>query len=341
MFAFLYLCNMEAATQKTCMGKTDFFCYAEREMKQLVDIRKASTVRNYKTALNALAQYLGLRSLPLDDIDRQKMQDFEQWLQHHGRCRNTSSAYLRSLQNLFNRAVDAGLTPERNPFRRVFTGNAKTEKRALRQSELQKLIQADTFTDGRMRLAADVFQFSLAVCGMSFVDVAHLRWRQIIGDRLDYRRTKTGERISVRLEAKALKILGRYMGRGVDDYVFPILTSTAADDMAYRNALARYNRCLRRWVRKAGLHVKLTSYVVRHTWASQANEQGMPPAVISQGLGHTNVRTTMIYLSSLSEGHLDRFNRRLLQSLLNDSVKKTLTKGHKKMHSSYKEDCIF
>ena len=52
------------------MGKTEFFCYAEREMKQLVDIRKASTVRNYKTALNALAQYLGRRSLPLDDIDR-------------------------------------------------------------------------------------------------------------------------------------------------------------------------------------------------------------------------------------------------------------------------------
>ena len=58
MLLFLYLCNMEAATQKDCMGKKDFFCYAEREMKQLVDIRKSSTVRNYMTALNALAQYL-------------------------------------------------------------------------------------------------------------------------------------------------------------------------------------------------------------------------------------------------------------------------------------------
>ena len=65
------------------MAKRDLFCYAEREMKQLADIRKASTVRNYMTALNALAQYLGRRSLPLDDIDRQLMQDFEQWLQHH------------------------------------------------------------------------------------------------------------------------------------------------------------------------------------------------------------------------------------------------------------------
>ena len=59
------------------MVKKDLFCYAEREMKQLADIRKASTVRNYMTALNALAQYLGRRSLPLDDIDRQLMQDFE------------------------------------------------------------------------------------------------------------------------------------------------------------------------------------------------------------------------------------------------------------------------
>ena len=244
----MYICNMETNRQKKCMVKKDLFCYAEREMKQLADIRKASTVRNYMTALNALAQYLGRRSLPLDDIDRQLMQDFEQWLQHHGKCRNTSSAYLRSLKALFNRAVDAGLTAERNPFRRVFTGN--------------------DMTNDRQRVAVDVFLFSVTVCGMPFVDVAHLRWSQIKDGRLFYRRRKTGECLSVQLEPEAKEILRRYEGRGTDGYVFPVLTQ-GDDDKAYHNALSRYNRCLRRWGQKAGLQRHLTSYVARHTWASQ------------------------------------------------------------------------
>ena len=93
------------------------------------------------------------------------MQDFEQWLQHHGKCRNTSSAYLRSLKALFNRAVDAGLTTERNPFRRVFTGNAHTVKRGLSRSEFNRLLACDTDND-RQRVAVDIFLFSVTVCGM-------------------------------------------------------------------------------------------------------------------------------------------------------------------------------
>ena len=322
------------------MAKRDLFCYAEREMKQLADIRKASTVRNYMTALNALAQYLGRRSLPLDDIDRQLMQDFEQWLQHHGKCRNTSSAYLRSLKALFNRAVDAGLTAERNPFRRVFTGNAHTVKRGLSRSEFKRLLACDMSND-RQRVAIDIFLFSVTVCGMPFVDVAHLRWSQIKDGRLFCRRRKTGECLSVQLEPEAKEILRRYEGRGTDGYVFPVLTQ-GDDDKAYHNALSRYNRRLRRWGQKAGLQRHLTSYVARHTWASQANENNIPIAVISQGLTHTNLRTTTNYIASLSTFRLDHSNHQLIRLLFRmERGPSAPPKGHKIMHSSYKEDCTY
>ena len=291
------------------------------------------------TALNALAQYLGRRSLPLDDIDRQLMQDFEQWLQHHGKCRNTSSAYLRSLKALFNRAVDAGLTAERNPFRRVFTGNAHTVKRGLSRSEFKRLLACDMSND-RQRVAVDVFLFSVTVCGMPFVDVAHLRWSQIKDGRLFCRRRKTGECLSVQLEPEAKEILRRYEGRGTDGYVFPVLTQ-GDDDKAYHNALSRYNRCLRRWGQKAGLQRHLTSYVARHTWASQANENNIPIAVISQGLTHTNLRTTTNYIASLSTFRLDHSNHQLIRLLFRmERGPSAPPKGHKIMHSSYKEDCI-
>ena len=112
------------------------------------------------------------------------------------------------------------------------------------------------------------------------------------------------------------------------------------DEKAYRNALSRYNRCLRRWGQKAGLQRHLTSYVARHTWASQANENNIPIAVISQGLTHTNLRTTTNYIASLSTYKLDYSNHRLIRLLFRgERGTFPLTKGYKKMQSSYKEDC--
>lgn len=45
-----------------------------------------------------------------------------------------------------------------------------------------------------------------------------------------------------------------------------------------------------------GIETKLTTYVARHSWATQARRSGAPMAVISEGLGHTSEETTRIYL---------------------------------------------
>ena len=307
---------MKAKIQDDGKPKMDFFRYADGEMKRLATIRSASTVKNYKTALNALAEFLGRRRLPLDDVSRQLMRDFEQWLLHHGRCRNASSAYMRSLHSLFNRAVDAGLTSERNPFQRVFTGNDKTRKRALGQKEMNSLLHVAT-EDDRLRLAADVCRFSFAACGMSFADVARLRWSDIEGDRLTYRRQKTDVRVSVRLEKEALSVLHRYRGKGDGEYVFPLIRRDSPSD--YVNALARYNRALQKLANRAGISRQVTSYAIRHTWATEARRQGVPTGVTAQGLGHTHERTTEIYLASIDQGQLDHYNRKLLKMVFNDT----------------------
>jgi integrase len=310
------------------MKKTDLFLFFDEEIVRLTRVKSASTVRNYHTAMNALAGYLGRRSLQLDDVSRQLMQDFEQWLHRRGVCRNTSSAYMRSLQSLFNRAVDAGLTSERNPFRRVFTGNERTEKRAISRSQLSRLLSAPVPLHSRLLLYADVLRFSFVVCGMPFVDIAHLRWRQIEGNTLVYRRQKTGERVRVYIEVPARDILRRYWSDSPDDYVFPLMHSEAD----YPLALARYNRALRRLSYLSGLTCRITSYVMRHTWASLQNQSHTPPAVISRGLGHTNIRTTATYISSLSDNLLHIYNGRLLKSLFSKLMPA-------KLQSSYKEDC--
>ena len=53
---------------------------------------------------------------------------------------------------------------------------------------------------------------------------------------------------------------------------------------------------------------RVTSYVARHTWATIAKKSGIPVSVISEGLGHSDEKTTNIYLDSFKDGTVDRAN---------------------------------
>ena len=57
--------------------------------------------------------------------------------------------------------------------------------------------------------------------------------------------------------------------------------------------------------------VTLTSYVARHTWATEALRQNTPIAVISQALGHTSEQSTRFYLDSLDQSIMKRANRKI------------------------------
>ena len=56
-----------------------------------------------------------------------------------------------------------------------------------------------------------------------------------------------------------------------------------------------------------GLDKPLSSYVARHTWATQAKRQGVSLSVISEAMGHTSENTTRIY--PVSYTHLDVYKR--------------------------------
>jgi integrase len=56
------------------------------------------------------------------------------------------------------------------------------------------------------------------------------------------------------------------------------------------------------------LDVPLTTYVSRHSWATIAKKQGIPTAIISDGLGHESESTTQVYLDSFDTEVLDNAN---------------------------------
>lgn len=96
-------------------------------------------------------------------------------LKGRGVKRNSSSYYLRTLRTLYRKTVETGLTTDKNIFRHVFTGFAKTAKRAIPLSSLRAIRLLRLPEDSAVAFARDLFMLSVYLQGISFVDnYAHL-----------------------------------------------------------------------------------------------------------------------------------------------------------------------
>jgi len=74
------------------------------------------------------------------------------------------------------------------------------------------------------------------------------------------------------------------------------------------SALAMTNKDLKEIARMAGVPEpeKISFYYARHTFANVLKNQGHSVEVIKELIGHTDIRTTQIYLSSFDDDTKDR-----------------------------------
>jgi len=264
----------------------------ENIIQSLEPSRSKSTVDNYRTALRSFISFAG-RDITTRRVDARTMEAYQRWLQQRGVCPNTSSCYMRSLRKLFHEADIQGCE---SLFKNVFTGNAKTEKRAISPQEISSLRHLKIRSFVR-----DLFLFSFFAMGMPFIDLAFLRKSQAQNGYITYCRHKTGQTIRLKIEPPMQEIINMY-AREESPYLFPILTATEprAAMHEYERQRHRYNRQLKHLAAKAGIP-NLTSYVVRHTWASIARDLGADIPVIQKALGHQDIKTTQIYLSEVND----------------------------------------
>lgn len=290
----------------------DFLAFTEEIALRQQMLGKSRTSETYKSAAKSLRLFVGNRPLSFQDITDHLMSEYEHWLYGRGVCRNTVSFYMRILRASYHKGVRSGFCVNTYPFRDVYTGVDRTQKRALALHDLRLLRSADMSFDPVLSTTRDLFLFSFYTRGMAFVDMAHLTRNNLVCDILVYRRQKTGQQLSIHWEKCMQEIIERYHPSG--DYLLPIMSSVPFDRKEYGNKIHQYNLRLKLLSQHLGIP-PLSSYVSRHSWASVAWNQRIPLSIISEGMGHDSEKTTRIYLSTLNNSYIDAANRKILNRL--------------------------
>ena len=293
-----------------------FMCFARSLTTELKRTGRERTAERYTTVLNSFRRFLAERGdIPLNRIESALMVEYESHLKAEGICPNSSSFYMRGLRAVYNRAVEKGLTVQRNPFRHVYTGIDKTVKRAIPLKAVRQIRDQDLRLEPTMDWARDLFMFSFYTRGMSFIDMAYLKKSDLKNGVLSYRRQKTGQRLFIKWEKPMQEIVSRYDTSGTP-YLLPVIRDMRTDERKqYKSAAHRVNRLLKKLGMRLGLAIPLTMYVARHGWASIAKSRNIPVSIISEAMGHDSEKTTLIYLASLDTSAIDKANSLILKAL--------------------------
>lgn len=213
-------------------------------------------------------------------------------LRQKGRKANTIAIHMRNIRAVLNRRLADG-KEQPYPFRTFHVRHEETIHRVLDVEQLRLIINTGDYF-------ADLFALSFFLMGINTADLYALTENNIHGDRLIYRRQKTGRVIDIRIEPEAASIIERNRGRRT------ILNTADRYSTAHNLTVA--------WNKRLKVFGDITVYHARHTWATIAYSLGIPLDTISRALGHsfvTGAAVTAVYVRTGTED-IDKANRRVI-----------------------------
>ena len=307
------------------VGRMELSSYMLAVIEKLKHEQKYAAAHGYLCALHSFQDFVGGRGvpLPMNEVFRpERLKAYEEWLMQK-KARplkpNSVTCYMSSLRAVYNRWMPAGtLGHDAKMFADVHTRVVSQTKRALRGWQMEKVLAGSPFITGQAAL--DYFRLMFLCRGMPFIDLAHLRKRDLQGRYLVYLRHKTRRPMRVELCPEALRLLRKYGKENPDSpYLLPILDADTPGGWGlykdYQDALRHFNRELAPAVELLLPGIRVSSYTARHTWATLAYHMGLPLGIISQSLGHSSIRVTETYLKPFENERLDKANKQLIAAV--------------------------
>ena len=248
-----------------------------------------------------------------EDITVDWLRSWEIWL---GGSVNGRAIHFRNLRALMNDAIDREITSA-YPFRKFKIKKEETRKRSLTLEQLNTLRNWEV--EPYQEKYRDIFILMILMRGINIGDLAMLTRDNIVDGRIDYRRQKTKEFYSIKIEPEMMEIIERHKG---GKYLLNI-GDRYAD---YTDYMRRMNKGLRSIgevkIEKGKKVVKplfsdITTYWARHTYATIAMyDCSLSMDMIADLLGHKHeLEITSIYIKK-NERAMDDAARKVIDKVL-------------------------
>lgn len=290
-----------------------FYEFTKELIEELKNAERFSYAKSVNSTMIAVQRFKKNRDFNFDKLNYKFIIQFDNHLKGLGLSLNSIAVYMKTVKMIYNRAVKVGVAKnESYPFNGYTIKTAKTKKRAIGRNIIELIEKLDLPKNTRIKHAQNYFLFSFYAIGINFVDIAELKLNNLVEGRLEYTRSKTKKEYSIKISEPLKKILKPYIKEKTkDEYIFPIIQRIENPELKYRdieNKRLVYNKLLKKIADQCEIETNLTSYVSRHSWATIAKHKGVPVAVISEGMGHSDTRITEVYLDSFDKEVLDDFN---------------------------------
>lgn len=307
--------NNEVLTLDKCRGlfsgnapAVDFWQFIDQEIERGKSIVSHQHWKHYVTARQKLARFAP--GVNWHDLNPDFWRSFHAYMA--GKLNNHPNTIFKTLsffRRWLNIAVKDGYL-QINHLQQYTVKKAPTNREYLTINEVEKLenLLIATNIPDKIRLVLPWFLFG-CYTGLRYADLKALRWNDINENCIVLKQGKTGMVVRIPLTNQAKQHLPD-PGNG---YVFRVYSNQKCND--YLKIAAMY----------AGINKSVSFHVARHTFATISLNIGIPIEIVSQLLGHQDIKTTRVYAKLLNKtidenmkrwDQLSDFGRRNINSIL-------------------------
>ncbi len=226
---------------------------------------------------------------------------------------STKSVYLRTFYRLWNLAIERKLCPEKHHPKFTIKYQAykriKTRKRAIQIDYIKFIEQLKFDYSSRLFRSQQYCLFTYYSRGINFSDLAKLKHGvNVKNGHVYYKRSKNGKIYDFELHPKSkniIEIFKQYPLESDADYVFPILMSihdsSKKINVRIDSALKDFNEDLQIFENEIKCPKHITSYVIRHSFATNLRDKNVSVSIIKEALGHETELQTTTYLEEIDD----------------------------------------
>lgn len=292
----------------------NFFEYSRKHCERIKNNVSISTYKNYHAYLDKFEKWVGTKEVYFDDITVSLLMDYMSYLSNELKNGNTTQRYsIMILAIMFKEAIKEDLIPEyMYPFSKLKLKKDPSRRQFLKKEQFEAIINYKLDEKSKASVYRDMFIFSIFAGGLRFSDVLEFQVKHFNEEERRIQKVirKTGRMHQFKIGQLALDIINKYKKEDAeqDDFIFPVITNKELylknDEYRYifiESANKAANFQLQRIAKKLEIPVKVTFHISRHTFATNALNNGMRIEHVSKLMDHRDISTTQVYAKIISE----------------------------------------